>query len=231
MLSRALLLSVLVSLASACNLSGELLATVTSHPQPVATPVSDWKTIENGLEWRTLRPKGDELSQLVVLRIDPQRTFDFARSTGKVTPEASPDWRELEPGASVIINANFFDQASRVLGAVVSDGIAYGNAYQERGGTFFVRSGEPTVIGYRSGVLQIDQTLEQAIQGFPLLVYQGEQAYFGSPGWRKKPPNRDRRRLNGQHSDPGSSIPGPFASRSQRLLADNRSRYRNRNQP
>ena len=88
MLSRALLWSVLMSLTSACNLSGELLATVTSRPQPVATPVSDWKTIENGLEWRTLRPNGDELSQLVVLRIDPQRTFDFARSTGKVTPRS-----------------------------------------------------------------------------------------------------------------------------------------------
>ncbi len=180
MLSRALLLSVLVSLTSACNLSGELLATVTARPQPIATPVSAWKTIEHGLEWRTLRPNGDELSQFVALRIDPQR-FRFRAIYRESDPRSLAGWRELEPAASVIINANFFDQANRVLGAVVSDGVAYGNAYRERGGTFMVRSDEPAVMGYRSGLLQIDQTLEQAIQGFPLLVYQGAPAYFGSP--------------------------------------------------
>ena len=65
------------------------------------------------------------------------------------------------------------------LGAVVSDGALSGRPYLSRGGTFSVRNGTPSVIGYRAGPPQLDETVEQAVQGFPLLVYEGAQAYLG----------------------------------------------------
>ncbi len=175
----AFVLLFLVSILSACTLPRELGPTITARPRPTATSAGPWQSIEVGLELRTLHPHSDQLSRLIVLRINPQY-FRFRAVYRAGDPQSLASWRELEPAASVIINANFFDQANRALGAIVSDGVLSGAAYHSRGGTFLVRNGAPSVIGYLSGPLQIDKTVEQAIQGFPLLVFENEQAYFGS---------------------------------------------------
>ncbi len=174
-----MLLLLFAGLLGACNLPAELLPALTALPATTATPVSKWETIAVGLEWRTLRPDGSDSSQLVVLRIDPQR-YRFRAIYQAGAPKSLAGWLELEPNASIIINANFYDQANRALGAVVSDGRLSGSAYQSRGGTFLVRNGAASVIGFPAGPPPIDTTVDQAIQGFPLLVFNGEQAYFGS---------------------------------------------------
>ncbi|MCY3779153.1 MAG: phosphodiester glycosidase family protein [Chloroflexi bacterium] len=176
----ASILFCLALVAGACNLPSDLRPTLTALPGPTATEASQWEKIEEGLEWRALRPNGDELSQLVVLRIDPQY-FRFRAVYRPGEPLSLADWRQLEPAASVLINANFFDGAYRALGAVVSDGLSHGLAYADRGGTFLVRDGAPSVVSFRSGPPLLDHSVEQAIQGFPLLVFESEQAYFGSP--------------------------------------------------
>ena len=174
-----MLLLLFAGLLGACNLPAELLPALTALPAATTTPVSKWETIAGGLEWRTLRPDGGDSSQLVALRIDP-RHYRFRAIYQAGAPKSLAGWLELEPNASIIINANFYDQANRALGAVVSDGRLSGSAYQSRGGTFLVRNGAPSVIGFRAGPPPIDTTVDQAIQGFPLLVFNGEQAYFGS---------------------------------------------------
>lgn len=173
---RVFLLFCLVTMLSACNVPSAILATESMIPEPTASPLSDWVLIEDGLEWRRLKPHGDELAQLIVVRINP-KYFRFRAVYRAGDPQSLASWRELEPAASVIINANFFDRENRVLGTVVSDGVAHGAAYVDRGGTFLVRSSVPSVIGYRSHSLRIENTVEQAIQGFPLLVDDGEQSY------------------------------------------------------
>ncbi len=172
-----MLLLLFAGLLGACNLPAELLPALTALP--AATPVSKWETIAVGLEWRTLRPDGGDSSQLVALRIDP-RHYRFRAIYHAGAPKSLAGWLELEPNASIIINANFYDQANRALGAVVSDGRLSGSAYHNRGGTFLVRNGAASVIGFRAVPPPIDTTVDQAIQGFPLLVFNGEQAYFGS---------------------------------------------------
>ncbi len=174
-----MLLLLFAGLLGACNLPAKSPLAPTAAPAATATALSDWETIAVGLEWRTLRPDGDGSSQLVVLRIDPRR-YRFRAIYHAGAPKSLAGWLELEPNASIIINANFYDRANRALGAVVSDGRLSGNAYQSRGGTFLVRNGAPSVIGFRAGPPPIDTTVNQAVQGFPLLVFNGEQAYFGS---------------------------------------------------
>ena len=175
MRSRMLLL-----LAAALALFGCSLKSASSPtPAPTATASSNWRPLADGMEWRTLNPGGDELAQIVVVRVDPAR-FRFRAIYREGDPQSLADWRQLEPKASLIINANFFDRDGRVLGAVVSDGIRYGAAYTERGGGFYVRDGTPSVAGFTSPQAQIDSSVEQAVQGFPLLVSAGGQAYFGS---------------------------------------------------
>lgn len=131
------------------------------------------------MAWQTLIPDGDELAQIVVIRIDPER-FRFRAIYRAGDPQSLANWRELEPDAAIIINANFFDKSHLVLGAVVSDGIQNGAAYTDRGGLFQLRDGTPSVVGYGSPQAQIDGSVEQAVQGFPLLVSDGQQAYSGS---------------------------------------------------
>ena len=133
------------------------------------------------MEWRTLIPHGDELAQIVAIRIDPQR-FRFRAIYREGDPRSLADWRKLEPDAALIINANFFDSDHRVLGAVVSDSVRYGSGYQDRGGTFFVRDDAPAVTSYRSPPAKFDSSITQAIQGFPLLAHNGQQAYFSATG-------------------------------------------------
>lgn len=166
-----------ICLTAACNLPVHLLPKPVRQAEPTATSVSDWRTIANGLEWRRLIPAGDELAQLIVVRVDPAYyRFRAIYRSGK--PESLAGWRALEPDASVIINANFFDINYYALGLVVSDGIASGVAYRDRGGSFLVRNGEPAIISNRSQNLPKVESIEQAVQGFPLLVENGKQAYF-----------------------------------------------------
>ena len=76
---------------------------------------------------------------------------------------------------------------------------AFGTAYTDRGGVFTVRGGAPAVTGYRSPQARIDAAVEQAAQGFPLLVDQGKQAYFGES-------NGERNRRTVIAEDAGGNI-------------------------
>ena len=157
----------------------DLLPGLMPEPQPTATPEPAWQEIDAGLHWRRLIPGGDELAQLVVLRVDPQRyRFRALYRPGKA--ESLSGWRKLEPDASLIINANFFDPKHHVLGLLVSDGTAWGAAYRNRGGAFLIRNGEPAIVSARAQSLGNANGIEQAIQGFPLLVEEGKQAYFAA---------------------------------------------------
>ena len=177
--SRVFLLITAACLTTACNLPFYLLPTVTPSPEPRTASESDWRNIADGLQWRKLIPNSDELAQLIVVRIDPnQYRFRAVYRAGQ--PESLARWRMLEPDARVIINANFFDRNHKVLGLVVSDGAASGIPYRDRGGTFLIRNGEPAIVTYRSQNLQKIESIEQAVQGFPLLVENGRQAYFAT---------------------------------------------------
>jgi len=163
-------------LLTACNLPLHLPPIVTSSPGPTALPEPAWKNIADGLQWRQLFPNGDELAQLIVVRIDPS-LYEFRVVYRPGQPESLSRWRTLEAEASLIINANFFDENHMALGLVVSDGSASGSSYRDRGGTFLVHNGTPEIITYRSHSRLNIQDIEQAVQGFPLLVEDGEQAY------------------------------------------------------
>ena len=173
------LLIATAGILAGCSLRADLLPTDAPTPAPTATPESGWQFIAEGLEWKTLRPKGDDLAQLIVVRINPAHYTFRARYRAR-DPHSLSKWRELEPGASVLINANFFDTDREVLGLVVSDGAAHGSAYRNRGGTFLLRNDRPTVMANRSQGLLSDGSIQQAVQGFPLLVEDGRQAYFST---------------------------------------------------
>ncbi len=176
MRTRPLLLMLLCGLICACNFPAEALRLAAPTAQPTASTDENWRTVAEGLTWRTVIPDGDELAQLIVVRIDPA-LYRFRAHYSPGQPKRLSQWRDQLPEAAVIINANFFDETGHALGAVVSDGIASGRAYRERGGSFIVRGGEAAVLANWGASFEFDGGIEQMIQGFPLLVAEGLPSY------------------------------------------------------
>lgn len=151
---------------------------------------NSWQTLELGLEYRNYRIQSTILR---AIRIDPQY-YDFRahyRPREALTIQA---WHEQLPDAAMIVNTNFFRLNNTVLGLLVSDGIVHGQSYTDRGGTFFVQD---DVVGIRSNITQPyrSEPFQQAIQAFPMLVFNGTQAYANSRDIRPS-----RRTIIGQDS-------------------------------
>ncbi|GAB1420646.1 hypothetical protein MASR2M15_07550 [Anaerolineales bacterium] len=160
-------------------LNGFTLSPTEVTLQYMATePTTAWETIAAGMERRIVYPN-DELSlQMVVIRIDPQ-LFHFRAHADPGAPKTVGEWRDLYSAAELIINANFFDPAYQILGLLISDAVVYGNPYTTRGGTFYVGADQRTV----SMVYNLDSPYQggdywQAVQAFPMLVYNGQAIYF-----------------------------------------------------
>lgn len=169
-----------LSLLSGCTLG----APPTATPLPTIDPTNaGWETLAPGLERRLLQPSGDAgLTQLLVLRVDPT-LYAFRAHYRPGDPLTLAGWRETLTGAVAFINANFFDTARHALGLVVVDGAAYGQSFVNRGGMLEVRGSYPRV---RSLIAEpyAGEALEQAVQGFPVLVADGQQAFTNPQGDR-----------------------------------------------
>ena len=164
---RWFLLSFCCLCLSACSLN----LTVDTNP---TTDVTGWETLDQGLAQRTLRPSGDILTSLRTLRIDPTH-YTFRAHYRPGAPLTLTEWRDLLPDAVAIVNANFFDVNDRVVGLLVSDGVAYGESYTQRGGTFAVQADGTVRIWSNALEPYRGQPLQQAVQAFPMLMVNGEQ--------------------------------------------------------
>lgn len=160
------------------------------------TPVesSTWTTVAPGLEQRTYIPNDNALGQLLVLRIDPA-LYTFRAHYRPSEALTLDEWEAHLPDAAVFINANFFDANEHIVGLLVTDGVVYGQSYQDRGGTFLVQNGLPRV---RSNISEpyVGEPLEQAIQAFPMLVQDGLTTFTGGQSDRAT-----RRTVIGQDTD------------------------------
>jgi len=156
-----------------CNLTRTTL--ITPSPEPSATPMieSGWHVLASGIEWRSevidITPHLQ--AQVFLLRFDPALvTFRVHYSPGD--PHDLNTWRDLLPGAAVIVNANFFDESDQALGLVVSEGEIFGQSLIGFGGMFQV---DGNGVRVRSLVYEpyYGEALVQAAQGFPMLIENG----------------------------------------------------------
>lgn len=160
-------------------LSGCLTALSSDSAALNATPAgsaNDWKILAPGLEQRTYTPGGDNLLlQLTVLRIDPAH-FSFRTHYQPGEARSIERWQSALPDAAAFINTNFFTPQHEILGLLVADSLVYGQSYRDRGGTFYVQGGAP---GLRSNLVTPynGELFEQSVQGFPMLVVDGQAAY------------------------------------------------------
>lgn len=148
----------------------------TSVPATLDVSNDTWETIADGLDTRIYIPNENEFARLVVMRIDPTQ-YSFRAVYRAGDPLNIIDWQRAEPDATIIINANFFSPEYTVQGLLVSDGQIFGTSYGNRGGTFVVQNGLPSVRANQSQPYQ-GEPLEQAIQAYPLLVENSQSTYF-----------------------------------------------------
>lgn len=167
-----------------CNLTGVRDAIPAIVP-PTATPhaADGWEIVAPGIERRWMLPEGlGPFAAVVVHRFDPAQV-SFHAHISPAAPLYNTQWRERHPDALAFINANFFDVSNTALGLVVSDGVHYGSSYINRGGMFTVQSSVPRVQPLISQPYD-GAALEQAVQGFPMLLADRTPNYQRGPGDR-----------------------------------------------
>lgn len=156
-------------LSSACL---RLTVPVDDVMTPSAQPLSQ------RLDEQFYQPNDNPLSALIAVKVDPS-LYHFRAHYQPERPLTLQQWREQLPTAVLIINANFFDVQNRVLGLLVADGLVYGQAYNDRGGRFVVQDGRAIVLSNLSQPYR-GESLEQAVQAFPMLVADGLPTYTNS---------------------------------------------------
>jgi len=147
----------------------------TGIPQTTGqTPAQAWDVVAQGLEMRRYRT--DNAAEILqAVRIDPAH-YNFRVHYRPGDPLTIQQWQDVLPAAVMIVNANFFDPQNRVQGLLISDGVVHGRSYVGRGGTFVVQVGLPHVRSTRLEPYR-GEAVEQAVQAFPMLVLDGQQAY------------------------------------------------------
>jgi exopolysaccharide biosynthesis protein len=146
--------------------------------------VNQWRTIGGGLEDRTLQVGDNAISQLYILRVDPT----YYRFEAHYTPNTAyyiEEWEAQLPDATIIVNANLFDINNAITGLLIRDGVIFGRSYTDRGGTFAIKNNFPFIT--HNIYEPFDTTgAQHAIQGFPVLVYNGVAAFerFGNASRR-----------------------------------------------
>jgi len=145
----------------------------TSEPDSLETDA--WQVIDDGLAWRVIEPNGIAFAQMNILRIDPT-IYGFRAVYTPQDPKFLGDWESTLDDPVAIINANFFESNNTALGIIVSDGIRFGDRFRRTGGTFIIENGIPSI---RGNITQpySGQPVEQAIEGFPLLVENGQSVH------------------------------------------------------
>ncbi|MCY3906146.1 MAG: phosphodiester glycosidase family protein [Anaerolineaceae bacterium] len=176
------LLALLALLLCACQMRDAVLtlnplspAGSTLAPTPTVPAANGWQQLAPGLELNRSLTTGSLFGQAVALRVDP-RLFQLRAHYVSGEARTLDAWLDALPGVTAFINANYFDRDLRINGLLVADGASHGQPWLTRGGTFLLRDGLPVLQPNRerpwdSGVLR------QAVQGFPMLVLDGQPAY------------------------------------------------------
>jgi uncharacterized protein YigE (DUF2233 family) len=149
----------------------------TDVPRPTTTPVprdTGWQLIFPGVEYRELKVTfGDRSDRLYLARIDPAQTR-FRVLYDPDRPRRISDWL-TDSKALLVVNGNYFDPQNRALGLVIQDGQVVGGApYQGFGGMFAV-SGDNVRVRWNVDEPYGGESLNDALQNFPMLVLPGGQ--------------------------------------------------------
>ncbi|MBI3761389.1 MAG: phosphodiester glycosidase family protein [Chloroflexi bacterium] len=144
-----------------------------------------WLPLGAGLERREIDvhpPEASLTERLILFRLDPETVaFRVHYTPGRVRVISS--WAQALATKALpllIVNAGFFTDDNRVAAFTVADGQAEGRSYVDFGGMFSVQERKSRLRSLTLEPLRPDESFDQAVQGFPVLVRPGRTP-FTSP--------------------------------------------------
>jgi uncharacterized protein YigE (DUF2233 family) len=148
--------------------------------EPAATPFGaqydgEWKPVIAGVEYMLAEFTVNERRELVLMtRVDPSQV-NMRVHYDPAQPKTAREWQE-QTQAGFVINGGFFNDKNQVTGLVIADGESAGRTYRGFGGMFSVgQDGAPAVQWLRDEPYRANGNIAQAVQGFPMLVVNGER--------------------------------------------------------
>jgi len=137
------------------------------------TPDTGWIPGSNGVELRKLRAEGgDRQASLSIARLDLSQVR-LRVGYAPDEPHSLVAWAE-QSQPLLVVNGGFFDEAFQTTALLISDGVGVGGSYEGFGGMLAVApGGEVAIQPLRDQPYDPAQSLEQAMQSFPMLVFPG----------------------------------------------------------
>jgi uncharacterized protein YigE (DUF2233 family) len=143
--------------------------------EPDSSPDTGWIAGPSGIELRRLQvaaAPNQSPVDITILRIDPSRVrlrVRYAPDQPRMLRSWFDDTRPL-----AAINGGFFDEAYHATALLVSDSAVSGSSYAGFGGMLSVApGGEVSIRALRDEPYDPGETLDQALQSFPMLVFPG----------------------------------------------------------
>jgi uncharacterized protein YigE (DUF2233 family) len=135
----------------------------------------EWKPAMPGVEYMLWEFTVNKRKELVLMtRFDPSQV-NVRVHYDPLQPKSARDWQTATQ-AGVVINGGFFNDKNQVTGLIVADGEASGRTYRGFGGMFSVgQDGTPALQWLRDEPYRAGENIAQAVQGFPMLVVNGER--------------------------------------------------------
>ncbi|HFQ92507.1 MAG TPA: phosphodiester glycosidase family protein [Anaerolineae bacterium] len=152
-----------------------------ASPTPLV-PDTGWEAARPGLERRVIRffdADGRLVEHLYILRFDPA-LYQFRVGYRPGEPLSLQDW-QAETGALAVLNGGFFTEEFTATGLVVVDGQASGASYGAFAGMFAVTAVGPEVRWLGARPHDPNESLQYALQSFPVLVKPGGAAGYAEP--------------------------------------------------
>ncbi len=143
-------------------------------------PDTGWIDFGQGVHGRRiLIQQPDRLAPAHLVRLDPA-AVSFRAGYAPDAPRLFGAWC-AEEGVIAAINGGFFDAGYRSTALVVARGIASGTSYEAQGGMFAVDAAGTVSLRHLSAQpYSPDEPLLEAIQGWPMLISQGQPTSFNA---------------------------------------------------
>lgn len=128
-----------------------------------------------GIDFMLAQAKVNERAEWVLMaRVDPAQV-NVRVHYDPLQPKTAREW-QAHTQAGLVINGGFFNEKNQVTGLIVADGETSGKSYRGFGGMFSVgQAGTPALQWLRDEPYGASENVVQAVQGFPMLVVNGER--------------------------------------------------------
>lgn len=137
---------------------------------PTQPPTTEWRRVQAGVEFRTISVAGGTVA---ALRLDPSR-IAVRVAYQPQTPLTISAWMQTRQPLAVI-NGGYFEANQEASALTIADGKSTGESYTGFGGMLAVTAdGAIALCSLVDEPYNPQETLRQAIQSFPRLVWDGQ---------------------------------------------------------